>query len=199
VTGRRASFALQKASTCGFVRRTIKLTNRGGAKTLRPQAREETTMADKGMFPFDPQHFAEMFKMPDMSQLGDMSKWFEGVKMPGFDPASMMDQQKKNMEALMAANQAAAAGYQDFFKKQMAIFEETMQAAQEQMSHMGEGLSPDAATKQAELYKAAFDKALANMTELAEALKKSNEEVFAIMSARVKESIEELQAMTPKA
>jgi phasin family protein len=155
-------------------------------------------MADKGMFPFDPQHFAEMFKMPGMSKMGDMSKWFDGVKAPGFDPAALMDQSRKNMEALTAANQAAAAGYQDFFKKQMAIFEETMQAAQEQMAHIGDGMSPDAAGKQAEVYKAAFDKALANMTELAEAVKKSNEEVFAIMSARVKESIAELQAMAPK-
>jgi phasin family protein len=155
-------------------------------------------MADKGMFPFDPQQFAEMFKMPDMSKMGDMSKWFDGMKMPGFDPSSMMDAQKKNMEALMAANQAAAAGYQDFFKKQMAIFEETMQAAQEQLGHMGDGMSPDGAAKQAEVYKVAMDKALANMTELAEAIKKSNEEVFAIMSARVKESIEELQALAPK-
>lgn len=151
-------------------------------------------MADKGMFSFDPQHFADMWKMPDMT------KWFDAsaMKMPGFDASAMMENSKKNMEALMAANQAAAAGYQDFFKKQMAIFEETMQAAQEQMTHVGEGMSPDAAAKQAELYKAAFDKALANMTELAEAVKKSNEEVFAIMSARVKESIAELQAMTPQ-
>ena len=127
-------------------------------------------MADKGMFPFDAQHFADMFKMPDMSKMGDMSKWFDGMKMPGFDPASIMDSQKKNMEALVAANQAAAAGYQDFVKKQMAIFEETMQAAQEQMGHMGESMTPEGATKNAELYKAAFDKALANMTELAEAI-----------------------------
>jgi phasin family protein len=181
-----------------FVRRTISDSHQAERGRCATKT-EETTMADKGMFPFDAQQFAEMFKMPDMSKMGDMSKWFEGMKLPGFDPASMMDQQKKNMEALMAANQAAASGYQDFFKKQMAIFEETMQAAQEQMAHMGDTMSPDGAAKQADLYKVAFDKALANMTELAEAIKKSNEEVFAIVSARVKESIEELQALAPKA
>lgn len=145
-------------------------------------------MADKGMFTFDPQNFADMFKMQDMT------KWFDPMKMPGMDPGAMMEHSKKNMEALVAANQAAAAGYQDFFKKQMAIFEETMQAAQEQMGHMGD-MSPDTASKNADLMKAAMDKALANMTELAEAVKKSNEEVFAIMSARVKESIAEIQAL----
>ena len=149
-------------------------------------------MYDKALFPFDAEKIAEMFKMPDMT------KMFEGYKMPGFDPSAMMDTQKKNMEALMAANQAAAAGYQDFFKKQMMIFEETMSAAQEQMSHIGEPMNADSAGKQAELYKAAMEKALANMTELAEAVKKANEEAFAIVSARVQENIAELQALAPK-
>ena len=150
-------------------------------------------MFEKGMFPFDAEKLADMFKMPDMG------KMFEGFKMPGFDASAMMDSQKKNMEALMAANQAAIAGYQDFFKKQMAIFEETMAAAQAQISSLGDSMSPDGAAKQAELYKVAFEKALANMTELAEAAKKANEEAFAIVSARVQESIAELQAMAPKA
>jgi phasin family protein len=147
-------------------------------------------MFEKGMFPFDADKMAEMFKLPDMN------KMFDGLKMPGFDMQAMMDSQKKNMEALVAANQAAMAGYQDFAKKQMAIFEETMTAAQSQMAHMGDAMGPDGAAKQAELYKVAFEKALANMTELAEAAKKANEEAFAIVSARVKESIAELQAIT---
>ena len=149
-------------------------------------------MFEKGMFPFDADKMAEMFKVPDMS------KMFETMKLPGFDAQAMMETQKKNVEALVAANQAAAAGYQDFFKKQMAIFEETMHGAQAQIAAMGEGMGPDAAAKQAELYKVAFEKALANMTELAEAAKKANEEAFAIVSARVKESIAELQALAPK-
>jgi phasin family protein len=60
------------------------------------------------------------------------------------------------------------------------------------------GSGADSAGKQAELYKAAMEKALTNMTELAEAVKKANEEAFAIVSARVQESIAELQALAPK-
>ena len=149
-------------------------------------------MFEKNLFPFDADKLAEMFKTPDMS------KMFEGFKMPGFDMHAMMDAQKKNVEALMAANRAAAAGYQDFFKKQMAIFEETMSVAQSQMNSMGEGMGADSAARQADLYRVAFEKALANMTELAEAAKKANEEAFAIVSARVKESLAELQAMSAK-
>lgn len=154
-------------------------------------------MADKGMFAFDPEKFADMFKMPDFSKMFD-PKMMEGFKLPNFDPSMFMDSQKKNLEALIAANQAAMAGYQDFMKKQMAIFEETMAAAQSAMANVGDSLGPDAAAKQAELYKTAFEKALANMTELAEAAKKANEEAFAIVSARVQESIAELQKLAPK-
>jgi phasin family protein len=150
-------------------------------------------MFDKAMFPFDAEKFADMFKTPDFT------KMFEGMKMPGFDMQAMIDLQKKNVEALVAANQAAIAGYQDFFKKQMAIFEETMSSAQAHVASLGESMGPDGAAKQADYYKVAFEKALANMTELAEAAKKANEEAFAIVSARVKESIAELQAMAPKA
>jgi phasin family protein len=160
----------------------------GGRATRRDMRRR--AMFDKTFFNYDPDKMAEMFKVPDVS------KMFEGVKMPGFDMNAMMDTQKKNVEALMAANRAAAAGYQDFFKKQMAIFEETMSAAQAQMGSMGDSMNPDAAAKQADIYRAAMEKALANMTELAEAAKKANEEAFAIVQARVKESIAELQAMT---
>jgi phasin family protein len=149
-------------------------------------------MFEKNMFPFDAEKLSEMFKVPDMT------KMFEGMKMPGFDMTSMMETQKKNVEALMAANRAAAAGYQDFYKKQMAIFEETMQGAQAQIASMGEGMNPDAAAKQADLYRVAFEKALANMTELAEAAKKANEEAYAIVSARVKESLAELQSIAQR-
>lgn len=147
-------------------------------------------MFDKNMFGFDAEKMSEMFKVPDMT------KMMEGMKMPGIDANAMMEAQKKNVEALMAANKAAAAGYQDFFKKQMSIFEETMSAAQSQIGSMGDSMSPDGAAKQAELMKVAMEKALTNMTELAEAAKKANEEAFAIVSARVKESLAELQAMT---
>jgi phasin family protein len=150
-------------------------------------------MFEKGMFPFDAEKISEMFKTPDFG------KMFETMKVPGFDLQGMIDHQKKNVEALVAANQAAMAGYQDFFKKQMAIFEETMTSAQAHVATLGDSMGPDGAAKQADFYKVAFEKALANMTELAEAAKKANEEAFAIVSARVKESIAELQAMAPKA
>ena len=48
----------------------------------------------------------------------------------------LVSAQKKNLDAV-EANKAAAAGYQDLFKKQIAIFEETMAAAQQQLRNSG--------------------------------------------------------------
>lgn len=150
-------------------------------------------MFDKPFFGFDADKMTEMFTAPDMT------KMFEAFKAPAFDTASYMETGKKNMDALVAANKAAAAGYQDLFKKQVTIFEETMAAAQTQMSELKmDALSPEGAEKQAELMKAAFDKSIENMTALAEAAKKANEEAFQIVQARVNESISEFQDAAKK-
>ena len=111
-----------------------------------------------------------------------------------------MSSQKKNMDALVEANKAAAAGYQDLFKRQMAIFEETMTEAQAQLKAFdATKIDPDSAKAQAELAKAAFEKALANMQALAEGAQKANAEAYEIVSARIKESLAELREMATKA
>lgn len=148
----------------------------------------------KTLFPFDAEKMAEMFKT------ADVSKMMEQMKVPGIDAEAMMAAQKKNVDALVAANKAASAGYQDLFKKQVAVFEETMAAAKTQLASMGENaMTADGAAKQAELLKAAYEKAVANMTDLAEAAKKANEDAYGIFEARVKESMADLQALAPKA
>ena len=63
----------------------------------------------------------------------DRGHFYAPTVLSGVDPDALMKAQQKNMDALVAANKAAAAGYQDLFKKQMAIFEETMAEAQKQM------------------------------------------------------------------
>ena len=150
-------------------------------------------MFDKGFYTFDAEKFADLFKT------ADFTKFFDQTKLPGFDAEAMMATQQKNMDALVEANKAAAAGYQDLFKKQVSIYEETMSAMQSQLSELKiDALTPEAATKQSELVKTAFEKAVANMTDLAEAAKKANTEAFEIVSARVKDSIEEIKEVSAK-
>jgi phasin family protein len=149
---------------------------------------------------FDPKTFQfDVEKMQDFFKTNEFTKQFANMKMPGLDPEAIVEAQKKNMDALVAANQAAAAGYQDLFKKQVSIFEETMAEAQKHMkSFESTKLDADTAKAQAELARAAFEKAIANMQTLAEAAQKANTEAYDIVSARIQESMTELRDMATK-
>ncbi len=147
-------------------------------------------MFDPKTFSFDPEKMAEFFKQ------NDFTKQLASMRMPGVDADALMKAQKKNMDALVEANKAAAAGYQDLFKKQMAIFEETMAEAQRQIKGFdATKIDADKAKAQAEMAKAAFEKALANMQALAESAQKANADAYEIVAARIKESISELRDM----
>jgi phasin family protein len=146
-------------------------------------------MLDPKTFSFDVDKMTEFFKQNDFTKL------LANMKMPGVDADAVVKAQQKNMDALVEANKAAAAGYQDLFKKQIAIFEETMAEAQRQMQSFDAAKIDERAKAQAELAKAAFEKALANMQALAESAQKANAEAYEIVSARIRESIDELKDM----
>lgn len=150
-------------------------------------------MFDK-FYSFDADKMAEMFKMPT-----DMTKMFEGMKMPGFDAQALMDAQTRNMEAFVEANKAAAAGYQEVFKAQVAMVEETMASLQKQVSEMKmDQMTTEGAARQIELMKEGFEKALASMTELTETAQKANGEAFEIMRTRMQTALDEMKEMAAK-
>lgn len=147
-------------------------------------------MFDPKSFPFDVEQMTAFFKA------NDMTKAFAVPKMPAFDTDALLAAQKKNMDALVAANKSAAAGYQDLFAKQIEVFEATLAEAQKQMSNFDPAkVDADA---QGEAAKVAFEKALANMTALAEGAQKANTEAYEVVAARVQESVSELQEMADK-
>jgi phasin family protein len=149
---------------------------------------------------FDPKTFSfDVEKMTEFFKQNDFTKHLAKLNMPGMDASALMAAQQKNMDALVEANKAAAAGYQDLFKKQVQIFEETMAEAQQHIkSFDATKLDPEKAKASAELGRAAFEKALANMQALAEAAQKANAEAYEIVSARIKESMSELRDLAGK-
>lgn len=149
---------------------------------------------------FDPKTFSfDVEKMTEFFKQNDFTKQLAGLKVPGFDAEALVAAQQKNMDALVEANKAAAAGYQDLFKKQISIFEETMSEAQKQLKGFdATKLDAESAKAQGELAKAAFEKALANMKALAEQAQKANTDAYEIVSARIQESISELRDIAGK-
>ena len=140
--------------------------------------------------PFNP--FATM----DFSKF-DMSKMLGDVKIPGFDMQAVMDAQRKNIEALTAANQAAVQGVQAVAQRQAEILSQALNEISSVAQQLASASSnpQELSSKQAELARKAFEQALANARELAEMVSKSNTEAFAIINKRVTESLQELKTL----
>ncbi|MDS4029502.1 MAG: phasin family protein [Candidatus Contendobacter sp.] len=148
--------------------------------------------------PFNP--FANVdFSKFDLSKF-DLTKLLSDVKIPGFDMDAIMAAQRKNIEALTAANRAAVQGMQAVAQRQAEILSQAMNEVSSIAQQLSAAGNPqEMTTKQAELARKAFEQALANMRELAEMVSKSNTEAFAIINQRVTESLQELKTLvTPK-
>ncbi len=154
---------------------------------------------------FDP----EFIKVPDFSQFyadfnksfADYSKLFGNGKLPSFDVEAMIAAQRKNIEALTAANQVAFEGVQSIAKRQVEIArkaaEELSQAARELTAV---GSPEDKMVRHAALAKDAFETAVANLRELSGIAQKANTEAVDLISKRVVENFEEVKsALAPKA
>ncbi len=149
---------------------------------------------------FDPKTFSfDVEKMTEFFKQNDFSKYLANMKLPGVDADALVSAQQKNMDALVEANKAAAAGYQDLFKKQVSIFEETMAEARKHLKAFDAAkIDPEAAKAQSELVRTAFEKALSNMQALAESAQKANSDAYEIVASRIRESMGELRDIANK-
>jgi phasin family protein len=130
----------------------------------------------------------------------DLSKLAADFKFPGVDVESVLAAQRKNVEALTAANQLALEGFQAVVRRQGEILRQTLEEAGSLVGQLTAAGSPEEkVAKQAELVKTAFEKALANAKELAELVAKSNSEAADVINKRVSESLEELKVLIQKA
>lgn len=130
----------------------------------------------------------------------DLTKLLGDFKVPGVDFESIIASQRKNIEAVTAANQLAVEGLQAVLRRQAEIIRQSIEEAS---SLVGDLTSPSApeekAAKQADLVKSAFEKALANIKELSEMVAKSNSEAAEVLTKRVSESLEEVKSAIAKA
>jgi phasin family protein len=153
-------------------------------------------MADepKTFNPFDISKLTTDF---DPSKMMDkITKVFTDYKIPGVDMSSVLEHQRKNVEALTASNKKAIEGLQSVATRQSQILKETMDEAVGALKALTTSGGPkELAAKQAELLKSALEKALSNMRELAEMAAKSNTESFEVIRNRFTASISEIKDM----
>lgn len=129
----------------------------------------------------------------------DVSRLIADMKVPGVDVDSIVSSQKKNIEALNAANKMVFDGFQTIVKRQAEILRQTVEDTSALSSRLTSVDSPgDHFVRQTELAKSALETNLANARELVEMMTKSQNEVLNLLSARVSQSMDEMKNMIEK-
>jgi phasin family protein len=123
----------------------------------------------------------------------DFTKLMRQFRLPGVDFAALVDHERKNIEALAEANRIAFEGWQRLVRRQAEILQETMKKV------VADAGQEDAMKKRADLAKEGFEKALANMRELAEMATKSQKEAFEVVRKRIEENVEGIRNFGKKA
>ena len=172
-------------------------------------------------FDFDVTKFFDMSKMGQFGKMGDfakgmdmskmfgnfsipgvdMTKMFGNFNLPGVDMQSVMNSQRKNMEALTEANKLALEGMQAVFKRQAEILRQSIEEGSAMTKDMSAsaGASPqDTIAKQTDLTKTAFEKALANAKELSEIVAKANGEAVDLLNKRFAAMLDEFKDSVAK-
>lgn len=145
-------------------------------------------------FVFDAEKMKDMFKMPELG------KMFDGAKVPAFDMDSVVAAQQKNVTALVEANKAAMAGYQELYKRQVALVQDSLAKTRDQFAELqAQPMTAEQSAKNLESVKTAFDKAMNDVNELADLAQKANTEAFNIIKARFEESFAEFKSAADKA
>ncbi|MFO1127901.1 MAG: phasin family protein [Rhodospirillales bacterium] len=141
-----------------------------------------------------------LLKDLDPGKLMDkVTKLVQSFQVPGIDVQSLVDSQKKNIEAVTSANRAVVEGLQAVAKRQAEILQETMNEASKAIDTLSKAGSPrDVAATQADLAKTAFERALSNMRELADLVNSANQTATNTINARISASLEEIKDLALK-
>ncbi len=144
--------------------------------------------------PFIENEFTKYF---DVSKVMEMPKAFQDFKMPtGFNFESIMDSQRKNMQAFAAAQQTAAEGWQAIMRRQNEAMRDAIKECSSMFNDViSSGTPEDKVTKQVQMAKAVLDRSMACSKEIAEMATKANFEAMEVISNRIGECADEIRSI----
>ncbi len=142
--------------------------------------------------PFD---FSAVFKSFDpQAAIKQMQDSFSNVSVPQFDAEGFANSQRKNMELLMDTNKAFIENSQALLQRQADMIQQSVSeatAAAEALTKSGS--SEEISKTQVELLQTAYEKALANSTEISAMIKETQDEISEKVNVRVSEGLAELK------
>ena len=141
--------------------------------------------------------FSSFTKLPTF----DAASFPQAFKLPGFDVTTVLDIQRRNVEALIAANQTIAQGLQTVVQRQGEIARQSVKQFQDLVSFKPSSASvTETLVKRIDLTKTSYEKSVADARELGDIVIKVGSEAGDILSRRVVASLDEVKAAArPKA
>jgi len=134
---------------------------------------------------------------PGMNPQTDMMRMLADFRMPMMpDMEALAASQRRNLEALSQANRVALEGAQAIARRHMEILQQGMTELTQAMQQMASQDPKASATRQAELMKGAYEKAVANMKELADLIQKSSDEALQVLNRRFAEAMDEVRTLS---
>ena len=116
-------------------------------------------------------------------------------QVPGFDVTTVVDIQRRNVEALTAANQTIAQGLQTVVQRQGEIARQSVKQFQDLVSFKPSSTSvTETLVKQIDVAKTSYEKTVADARELGDLVTKVGSEAVDILSHRVVASLDEVKA-----
>lgn len=140
---------------------------------------------------------------PNPNLLGlDVSKLLGSFRLPTVDVGQLIETNRRNMDALIAAQRSVTDGYTGLARRQIEIFQNTMEMAQAAIKARREakkgGDDAGEGPSSTEIAKMALNMAVQNMKDLAEAASKANGEALSLINDRMKATLTELKSMSAK-
>ncbi len=138
-------------------------------------------------------------KFPFFYDTEKMQEFFGAAKMPAFDADAMLTAQRKNMDAMLEANKAMMAGYQEVFKRQAALAESAVAKTKDTVNEMqGQPMSPDQFSRNVEVFQTVVQQSVTDARELAELVQQANMNAFEIVKDRAVEAVSEVKSAAEK-
>lgn len=123
-----------------------------------------------------------------------------GMNLFPFDFTSLMDAQRKNMEALATAQQLTLESLQAVAQRQSELLTSLMQDQSDMARDvLSESTPEQKVARQADLLKKTYEQSIASYRELVDMLNKSNQQASDVINKRVSASFSEIKTVMEQA
>ena len=121
------------------------------------------------------------------------TKLAEDLNLPRVDTEKLIEAHRKNIDALARSAEAASEGAKSLAMKQREIVEEAIRETSAMVRDFELESPQDAAAKQAEFAKKAFEAAVRNTRDVVELVQRSSTDALKVIQDRMQQSCEEIR------